>query len=176
MYWLNRLRGTYSYFAKINAVLLGVIFGLVSSNYYIGLAVAVGYLAGESMGWGEWIGGMIRRLTRVSDPAVVGREGYGIQWLATRFYKLDTYEYYFLGLAIRGFYWWFLTLASLYFVMNPFILTIGIILLSIGFPISVKLGCRNLGGKDAWNEGEYIYGGFQDVILLSIIVIIFLTS
>jgi hypothetical protein len=175
MYWLNRLRGTYSYFAKINAVLLGVIFGLVSSNYYIGLAVAVGYLAGESMGWGEWIGGMIRRLTGVSDPAVVGRESYGIQWLATRFYKLDTYEYYFLGLAIRGFYWWFLTLASLYFVMNPVVLTVGILLLSAGFPISVKLGCKNLKGKDAWNRAEYIYGGFQDVALILILVLIWLS-
>tara|TARA_R110000823_G_scaffold201784_1_gene332640 strand:+ start:14470 stop:14994 length:525 start_codon:yes stop_codon:yes gene_type:complete len=169
MYWLNRLRGTYSWFAKIVAILLGLAFGLLTQNHYIGIAVAVGYLAGESMGWGEWIGGMIRRLTGVSDPVVVGREGYGIQWLATRFYKLDTYEYYYLGLAIRGFYWWFLTLMSLYYVMNPVVLTIGILLLSIGFPLSVKLGCKDLGGKDAWNEAEYIYGGFQDVILLGII-------
>mgnify|MGYP003629872406 CR=1 FL=1 len=171
MYYLNRLRGTHSWWAKIIAIFLGLAFGFTTWNPYIGVAVAVGYLAGESMAWGEWIGGLIRKYTGVPNIENPRRDGlkYGIQWIATKFYDLDTTEYHFLSLAVRGFYWWFLTLVSLYYVMNPFVLTVGILLLSVGFPLSVKLGCRDLEGKDAWNEAEYYYGGMQDIILIFLI-------
>jgi len=176
MYWLNRLRGTYLYYSKVIAILLGVIFGLVASNYYIGIAVAVGYLAGESMGWGEWIGGLINGESNV--PVTRNGTGNGIEWLATRFYNMNTFGYHFLALAIRGFYWWFLTLMSLMLYINPIYVCLSILILSIGFPVSVVLAKKYIvySDKTVWEFSEDIYGLFQDVVLISIIVYYFLTK
>tara|TARA_R110000803_G_scaffold34529_1_gene75305 strand:- start:2730 stop:3233 length:504 start_codon:yes stop_codon:yes gene_type:complete len=160
-YFLNHLRGTFSIYAKVNAVVLGVIFGLVTSNIYVGLAVIVGYIAGESMGWGEWIGGIIRNDGKPSGrPA--GRSN-GIEWLATRVTTLNSYKYHIVALGIRGFYWWFLTLMSLFLFINPLIVILSIILLSIGFPISVVI-------TKHWKKAEYLYGLFQDLILTSLLL------
>ena len=51
---LNRLRGTYGWFAKVNGVVLGLLFYLAFGNPYVSLAVAIGYALGESFGWGDW--------------------------------------------------------------------------------------------------------------------------
>ena len=45
----NRLRGTYGWFAKVNGVVLGLLVYLVFGNLYVSLAVAIGYVLGESM-------------------------------------------------------------------------------------------------------------------------------
>jgi len=160
MYFLNRLRGTYSIFAKVNAIIIGLIFGYVTKSPYVGSAMAIGYLAGESMGWGEWIGGLIHNDGRVSER-YDGQKN-GIEWIATRFTDLHSRNYHKLSLAIRGFYWWFLTLVPLAFVMNPIIILTAILVLAIGFPYSVVKTME-------WNDAEYIYGGIQDVVLLLLI-------
>ena len=77
--------------------------------------MAIGYLAGESMGRGEWIGGIIRNDTSTPVPRRNGQKN-GIQWIATRVTTLDSQNYFRVALAIRGFYWWFLTLIPLAFV------------------------------------------------------------
>jgi len=206
-YQLNRLRGTYSIFAKVNAVIIGAIFGFVidipvymfsfwqyvevSLNeiitwldtvlpiaisivslpvdtlalFTIPTMIAIGYLAGESMGWGEWIGGLIHNDGRASER-YDGREN-GIEWIATRFTDLHSRNYHKLSLAIRGFYWWFLTLIPLAFVMNPIIILTAILVLAIGFPYSVVKMME-------WNDAEYIYGGIQDVILIGLIGVYYL--
>ena len=51
---LNRLRGTYGWFAKVNGVVLGLLFYLAFGNPYVSLAVAICYVLGESFGWGDW--------------------------------------------------------------------------------------------------------------------------
>lgn len=51
---LNRLRGTYGWFAKVNGVVLGLLFYLAFGNPYVSLAVTIGYVLGESFGWGDW--------------------------------------------------------------------------------------------------------------------------
>ena len=71
---LNRLRGTgllYS-FGKIKnveikivwnhiyALYLGLLFGLVTMSPVIGFFVFIGYMIGESKGWGEWVGTLTR--------------------------------------------------------------------------------------------------------------------
>ena len=164
MYWLNRFRGTKSIWAKYNAIILGVIFGLASWNPYIGLAVAVGYLAGESMGWGDWIGGLI------TNSGISRGDGSknGIMWLASRFFDVGTYNYNFLALAIRGFYWWGLTLLPLYFAMDWIPVLSASLVLAICFPLSVVLSVKYIEGDttDNWCNAESIYGGMQDVVLL----------
>jgi len=166
-YQLNRLRGTYSIFAKVNAVIIGLFFGYVTKNPYVGSAMAIGYLAGESMGWGEWIGGILR-----NDGQVAARydgQKNGIQWLATRFTTIDTLAYHKLSLAIRGFYWWFLTLIPLAFVMNPFVVAASILVLAIGFPYSVVKTMD-------WKKAEYLYGFIQDAVLFPLIGVLYVTN
>lgn len=163
-YHLNRLRGAYSIWAKYNAIILGVIFGFVVADWRIGLAIAVGYLAGESMGWGEWIGGIIRN----DGMKSIRRDGRknGIEWIATRFTDIHTLNYHILALFIRGIYWWLPALGALFFVISPFIVGLCILLLGIGFPASVLIAKE-------WNRAEYIYGAMQDVIIFSLLAIIY---
>ena len=39
---------------------LALVFGLLAMNVWVGLAVLIAYLVGESKGWGEWIGALTR--------------------------------------------------------------------------------------------------------------------
>ena len=160
MYWLNRFRGDKSIWAKYNAIILGVIFGLASWNPYIGLAVAVGYLAGESMGWGEWIGGLIRN----NGAEAVRRDGdkNKIQWIAEKFSKIDSTDYHVTALFIRGLYWWGLTFISLYWVLDPLLVTITILFLASWFPLSVLMAESD--GLQ-WENAEKIYGLAQGVAI-----------
>lgn len=163
-YFLNRYRGTYSWFAKVNALILGSIFGLASQNYYIGIAVAVGYLAGESMGWGDWLG------QQCGSPLRCGDEGEknGIKWISSKFAECGTDRYNKIALVIRGFYWWLPTLAPLMFVENPALVLMAIIALSLGFQISLDWASGT--GTPKWEDAEYIYGGIQDVVFLMLVL------
>jgi len=162
-YQLNRLRGTDSIFAKVNAVIIGLIFGYVTKNPYVGSAMAMGYLAGESMGWGDWIG------QQNGTPLECGNKGEknGIKWLASKFAACGTENYNKIALVIRGAYWWTPTLLPLMFVMNPATVLLAIIALSFGFQISQDWTGND--GKKSWNDAEYVYGGIQDVVLAVLI-------
>lgn len=158
--WLNRLRGTYSIFAKVNAVLLGLVFGCVTHSYYIGFAVAIGYLAGESMGWGDWVG------QQCGSPLQCGNEGEknGIKWLASKFATCGTEQYNKVALVIRGAYWWIPTLTPLFFVLPAQVVLLAIITLSFGFQISLDWASDT--GSNKWANAESIYGGIQDAVIL----------
>lgn len=172
LYQLNRLRGEKGIYAKYIAIYLGLLFGFVSQNYYIGIAVAVGYLAGESFGWGEAIGGLIHRIADnfTGSPRRDGIK-YGIQQIALEFSKIDTDDYFVTWLFIRGLYWWVLTLVSLYWVLDPLLVTMTILFLASWFPLSVLMAESN---DIQWQNAEHIYGGAQDVgigiLLLSLII------
>lgn len=79
---LNRYRGTYGWFAKVNGVVLGLLTYLVNGDIYVSIAVIIGYVLGESFGWGEWIG----TLTGDRNFKQLNEEGKnnGIQWLASK--------------------------------------------------------------------------------------------
>ena len=162
-YWLNRLRGTYSYFSKVNGVLLGLLFWW-AINPLVGSLVAIGYILGESMGWGQWIG------QQCGSPLECGDEGEknGIKWIASKFVDCGTERYNKIALVIRGFYWWFPTLAPLFFVMDFSVVALSIITLSFGFQISLDWASGT--GKPKWDNAEYIYGGIQDVVFLFIFI------
>jgi hypothetical protein len=75
---LNRLRGTgvIKHFGTLNigkmsvrvnlngsilyGLYLAVLIGCVGASVWLGLAVLVAYLVGESKGWGEWVGSLSR--------------------------------------------------------------------------------------------------------------------
>ncbi len=164
LYHLNRKRGEESIYAKYIAIGLGLLFGLATWSPYIGTAVAVGYLAGESMAWGEWIGGIIRWAKNLPVLKTVRRDGlkYGISKIALKFSKIDTLDYHVTSLFLRGLYWWLPTLAPLYWALDPFLVTMSILFLASWFPLSVLMAESD---GQQWQNAEYIYGGAQDVVI-----------
>ena len=177
---LNRLRGTYSYFAKVNAIIIAIGLYLLYSNSYVALASGLGYLAGESFGWGEWVGNLSVHKNNIRTKPLEDGKSNGIQWLSTHIipnYKYNYINYCRVALAIRGLYWWIPTLAPLYFIgISPLVLITSIIFLSLGFPLACEIGYRTSkiwnfkymsGG---WEHQEVWYGLLQDIVLFSLIL------
>lgn len=161
MWKLNRLRGAKAIWAKYIGAILGLLFGLLSWNPYVGLSIAVLYIGGESMAWGEWIGGMIRWIGTWPVIPASRRDGlkYGISWIALKFSIIDTPDYHATSLFLRGIYWWLPTLAPLYFVLDPFLVTAVIAFIASWFPLSVLLAESS---NSHWEDAEIIYGRAQD--------------
>lgn len=178
----NRYRGTYGWFAKVVGVVLGLLTYLVWNDVYVSIAVAIGYVLGESFGWGEWVG----TLTSNATAYEVNDEGKnnGIKWLASKIVNPDKEyrEYCRVALTIRGFYWWGLTLSPLYFVADWFAITLAIFILSIAFPIACELGrstsplfsfeYKTFSIKGGWEHQELWYGLIQDIVLICLGVVL----
>ena len=179
----NRLRGTQGLWSKIIGLLLALIVQIAFNNPYVALAVGLGYIIGESFGWGEWIG----TLTGDRNFKQLNEEGKnnGIQWLASKVIdpSKDWINYCRVALTIRGFYWWLPTLAPLYFVgFSVELLTVMILALSIGFPVACELGYYfrdkvsfekfGLSYSGGWEIQEGVYGLMQDMVLLSLLILI----
>ena len=178
---LNRLRGTQGLWSKIIGLLLALIVQIVFGNPYVSVAVGLGYIIGESFGWGEWVG----TLTGDRNFKQLNEEGKnnGIQWLASKVIDpaKDWINYCRVALSIRGFYWWLPTLAPLYFVgFSVVSIAVAVVVLSIGFPIACEIGYR-LNGKikfhkyglsieGGWEIQEVAYGVIQDVVLIGLIL------
>ena len=174
---LNRLRGTDGLWSKIIGLLLALIVQIAFGNTYVSVAVGLGYIIGESFGWGEWVG----TLTGDRNFKQLNEEGKnnGIQWLASKVIdpSKDWINYCRVALTIRGFYWWLPTLAPLYFVgFSVELLTLMILALSIGFPIACELGYYfrdkvsfekyGLSYIGGWELQEGFYGLMQDLVLI----------
>lgn len=180
----NRLRGTNGLWSKAIGLLLASVVQIAFGNPYVSIAVGLGYIIGESFGWGEWVG----TLSSNRDQIQKNEEGKnnGIQWLASKVFNPETawINYCRVALTIRGFYWWLPTLAPLYFVgFNPLVLLGCILFLSVGFPIACEIGYRTAPlfsfnkygfeiGNDGWTHQEIWYGLMQDIILIYLIVYI----
>ena len=176
---LNRLRGTHGYFAIINGVVLGLLTYVCFGDVYVASIVAVGYVLGESFGWGEWVG----TLTGDRNFKQLNEEGKnnGIQWLASKVIdpSKDWINYCRVALTIRGFYWWLPTLAPLYFVgFSVVSITVAVAVLSIGFPLACELGrltaplfsfeYKTFSIKGGWEHSEVWYGLMQDLVLIGL--------
>ena len=175
---LNRLRGTYGWFAKVNGVVLGLLTYLIFQDLYISTAVAVGYVLGECFGWGDWVGTLTSGVGKELLDYEEGKNN-GIQWIASKIVKpIDWINHCRVALAIRGFYWWLPTLAPLMFVMSPLYVLTSILLLSIGFPIACELGritankfsftFKNFSVVGGWEWQEVWYGLMQDLVLITL--------
>ena len=176
---LNRLRGMNGVWSKFNGLLLAYIVYSVSHNYYVALAVGIGYVIGESFGWGEWVGNLTTHRSKIALEFDEGKSN-GIQWMARKIVPnyLDNWlTYCRVAMTIRGFYWAMPTLAPLYFVgFNPYVLLGCIVFLSIGFPLAYDLGYYlrdkisfekfGLSFKGGWELGEGFYGLMQDLVLI----------
>ena len=49
---LNRLRGMNGVWSKFNGLLLALVVQIAFGNPYVSIAVGLGYIIGESFGWG----------------------------------------------------------------------------------------------------------------------------
>ena len=177
---LNRLRGTEGLWSKIIGLLLALVVQIAFNNPYVSLAVGLGYIIGESFGWGDWVGTLTSGRTVMPVPYTEGKNN-GIQWLATKVVDpvIRWREHCRVALTIRGFYWWLPTLAPLYFVgFDPYYLTIAVVLLGVGFPIACEIGYRTqklfsvnkpyfhmTGG---WEHQEVWYGVIQDLVFIGL--------
>lgn len=186
---LNRLRGTWAWMAKVNGIILGLIFGLFTMDWILGVSIAVAYLAGESMGWGKWIGAIMNQnYGPATEEEISDKEGTsnGIHFIANLLIP-ETKSYYWysvLALAIRGFYWFAITLLPLVVLGYTSIVLylVSTIILGIAFPVSVILGAWtaqqfNFRYKffdmwGTWEHAEVWYGLVLDIIILTIIYFI----
>ena len=179
---LNRLRGTQGLWSKIIGLLLALVVQIVFNNPYVSVAVGLGYIIGESFGWGEWVG----TLTGDRNFKQLNEEGKnnGIQWLASKVFNPETdwINYCRVALTVRGFYWWLPTLAPLYFVgLSWVVIAVAVAVLSVGFPVACELGyCFRdkiaiekfgLSFVGGWELQEGFYGLLQDIVFVILIII-----
>ena len=183
---LNRLRGTDGLWSKIIGLLLIVATLIAFHNTYVALAVGLGYIIGESFGWGLWVGSVSEKADGYSLYEKGEREGRnnGIEWIASHIVKptqKSWLNYCRVALSIRGFYWWLPTLAPLYFVgFSIELLTLMILALSFSFPLACEFGYYfrdkvsfekfGLSYSGGWELQEGFYGLMQDLVLISLVL------
>lgn len=175
MFWiLNRLRGQYSYFAKLNALVVALLIFAFLGNFCLAIICGLGYFLGEAKGWGVWVGAL------TSHGADKGeRESRSIEWLAGRFIpRAHWLAYCRLCLFLRGLLWWLPVFVPLVFAGiygAPFLAVV----LAAGFPLACELGYRTkwtlkfraFEASDAWGRQEVFYGAMQDLAFIAIYLI-----
>ena len=175
MFWiLNRLRGQYGYFAKVNALVVALLVFAFYGNFFVAIVCGLGYLLGEAKGWGVWIGAL------TSHGADKGeRESRGIEWLAGRFIPRTRWlAYCRLCIAIRGLIWWLLVFVPLVFA-GLYAAPLLAAPLAGGFPLACELGYRTkfkfrlkkLEIESAWARQELLYGAMQDLAFIALYLI-----
>lgn len=183
---LNRFRGTEAFWAKINGVILSTLLYFLV-DVYTAVFVGLLYVAGESMGWGKWIGGIMSGNRLSPTPrqlADIEGEKNGIHWLANLLSPeiKNYYRYCVVALSIRGFYWFSLTFLPLAVMgyLDIYMYLISSIMLGVSFPVSVELGKWSkdkftidwgyLKIHGTWEHAEVWYGLFQNIIFVSIVI------
>ena len=87
---LNRWRGTGDIFnvykfsvtgTMIYAIYLALLFGLVTGSVIIGVVTLIGFLAGESFGWGKWVGTLVTDEPKDLEVEYLDKEGYGFPYI-----------------------------------------------------------------------------------------------
>ncbi|MBS6151864.1 MAG: hypothetical protein KH703_00350 [Campylobacter gracilis] len=170
MFWiLNRLRGQYSYFAKVNALVVALLIFAFYGNFFIAIVCGLGYLAGEAKGWGVWVGAL------TSHGADKGEsKSRGIEWLAGRFIPRTRWLAYCRAcLFLRGLIWWLPVFVPLVFA-GVYAAPLLAVALAAGFPLACELGYRtkfsfafkSFEVKTAWARQELFYGAMQDIAFL----------
>lgn len=185
---LNRLRGMGKVFFKLTgnhlyAMYLALLFGLLTFNWIIGLAVLVTYFIGESFGWGKWVGSLCYpenlKTQDKLDKVYLDKEGYGfpfIHYVANFIVKEKSHYFWYcrVALGLRGAIWGaliYLPLVvlgylSLYFYVGA------ILAYGVGFPLACWLSNLieityvnkyiSINGK--WETQEVYYGAIHGLV------------
>ena len=175
---LNRLRGTQGLWSKFNGLLLALIVQIAFGNPYVSVAVGLGYIIGESFGWGEWIGNLTTHRKNKTDTLEDEGENNGIKYIATKLvpnWNVAFIKYCRVALGIRGIYWAVPTLAPLFFTnINPLVVIGCIVWLGVSFPLACEIGYytsklwnfKNMNG--GWEHSEVWYGLMQDMVFIGL--------
>ena len=182
---LNRLRGTQGLWSKIIGLLLALVVDIAFGNPYVAIAVGLGYIIGESFGWGEWVGALVGHRSTTCGITEEGKNN-GIRYIATKLvpnWNVDWLKYCRVALFLRGLYWFIPTLAPLYFVgFHPLLLLGCALFLGVGFPLACEIGyyLGEVKKKDysffglsivgGWEIQEVAYGVMQDLVVVALIV------
>lgn len=190
----NRWRGTGVIFSisKLNitgtiiyAFYLGLLFSSIT-KWYIGILVLIGFLIGESFGWGKWVGALCYPETKTDlEKEYQDKEGYKfpfIHYMANFFIKEkeNFFRYCNLALGIRGFIWG----AVLYLALVSFgyISIIEYIALALTYGIGFPFACY-LSRKKSFNyknkfmsivgkwESQELYYGFIHFVCNAYIIL-----
>ena len=171
MFWiLNRLRGQYSYFAKLNALVVALLVFAFLGNFYLAIICGLGYLLGEAKGWGVWVGALVTHGSYTSEHEVKFIERIAAKLFDPRAHWL---AYCRLCLAIRGLIWWLLVFVPLLFA-GVYTAPLFAVALAVGFPLACELGYRTkwtikfraFEASDAWGRQEVFYGAMQDLAFI----------
>ena len=178
----NRWRGTGLIFSisklkitgtEIYAFYLALLFGIFT-EWYIMPLIALGFVIGESFGWGKWVGALCYPETKTDlQKEYDDLEGYNfpyIHYMANFFIKERKYffNYCRLALFIRGLIWGlciYLALVSFGYISIYDYLIVSLIY-GIGFPLACYLSTKksfnyknkfvSIVGK--WETQEIYYG------------------
>ena len=165
----------------------GIHLGSISVSIIYGFVLALLFLAGESLAFGKWVGYLTYPENYDKELFEANKKGSNFPFIhQTANYFINQskpYHYSVLALSIRGLYWWLpLYLLFAYIGLINYFEAIFIgILLGIGFPIacilSRKLNFRfkykYLECTDNWHRQELIYGFFQGLGVMYIILKVF---
>jgi hypothetical protein len=140
---------------------LALAIGLVTTNAWIGLAVLVAYLIGESKGWGEWVGSLSRVepwtekhlaedyaddegkkfpfIHQIANSVIKEQIEGSFEKRANQYKRYAT-----LALILRGMYWWlpvYLVMAA-FGVISWYVAVIAGVGLGLMFPLACAIGRR----------------------------------
>ena len=167
---LNRLRGRYAYFAKVNALVVALLIFAFLGNFYLAIICGLGYLLGEAKGWGVWVGALVTHGSYTSEHEVKF-----IERVAAKLFNPKTHwlAYCRLCLFARGLLWWLPVFVPLLFA-GIYTAPLFVVALAAGFPLACELGYRTnfkfrlkkLEIESAWARQEIFYGAMQDAAFL----------
>lgn len=191
---LNRWRGTGNIFSisifnitgtMIYALYLGLLFGSIT-EWYIGILVLIGFLIGESFGWGKWVGALCYPETKTDlQKEYEDKEGYKfpfIHYMANFIIPEKKYFFKYCNLALyfRGMIWGLFIYLAL--VLFDYISYLEYIIISIVYGIGFPLACY-LSRKKSFNykskfisivgkwETQEIYYGFIHFVCNAYIIL-----
>lgn len=194
---LNRWRGTGDIFniwklritgTMIYALYIGLLFGVLTQNIFIAVLTLIGFLAGESFGWGKWVGALCYPETKTDlQLQYDDLEGYSfpfIHYIANFIVKEkeNFFQYCRVALGLRGFIWAMLIYITLmlfgYISILEYIMIC--IIWGIGFPFACYISALkefnfknifvSIIGK--WETQEIYYGMIHFLCNIYIIITI----
>lgn len=194
--FLNRWRGTGTIFSiltfnitgtMIYALYLGLLFGSIT-KWYIGILVLIGFLIGESFGWGKWVGALCYPENTNLQKEYEDKEGYKfpfIHYIANFIIKekVSYFKYCNLALYFRGMIWALFIYLSLF--LFDYISYLEYIIISIMYGVGFPLACylsrkKSLKYKNKfisivgkWETQELYYGFIHFICNAYIILKVF---
>lgn len=177
----NRVRGTTGKGGIIGGVLTAGILFFLTSNSIASILAGIFYIIGESWGWGKWLITVPHwgdsSWQKTFNETLLSRDdgkNNGIHFIADAVFPQEKKfaSYAKFALILRGLWWWVPIFITLYaFSLTSIIgVLVGSLLVSIPFPFLYRFAYDKL-DTDFWPWGEYLYGFFQGLALMIVLLV-----